>query len=171
MEKIKIHIAEQSFEGDIPVFEVEPGEMLLQFITDMLNYDNEIPGNPIVYLINIYDEVIVTDNKGLVREIFDFRLDIESLDISLCEECFIQKYLTFEAAYKVALSMREIKPNCYGETQWMLVANHDETILHMIPVHERLKHTIESDCPCNPKEDIESGIKTYIHNEIFRIFT
>lgn len=66
----------------------------------------------IVYLVNIIDEVYVSDSIAYC--IYFIEMFKNKFDNSIKEmEVFLQEYDSFEEAYILALSMQEIKENCY----------------------------------------------------------
>ena len=68
-----------------------------------------------IYLVCINDEIIITENRGFVEELFNVNTMLNSVyPFYEEEEITIQEYATYEDAYKVALDMREPNAKCYN---------------------------------------------------------
>lgn len=114
----KLHYAELNLQGDIPCININTKLGLENKIINIFLYGKDTYGEPDrVYLLSFYDK---KNKKDLifVSEYPDFILDIIrnthfSFDITYVDDFFLQEYSSYEAAYEVALSMKEISPLCY----------------------------------------------------------
>jgi len=102
---VDLHYAEMILNADIPCYRLKIGDNLDSFVLGKHNDD-------MVILVSIGDAVFVTNH---ILEAIDFyNLFFKSNRAFYDLSClFIQEYLSFEEAYKVALSMQEIHSNCY----------------------------------------------------------
>ena len=107
----KIHYANLNLQGDIPCLEFTSIEEVRSFIISIV-YPLKMV-NERVYVIAIEDEVIVTEDVLLVQRLFDDNFD-SVYPLHECDVIFIQEYLSYEEAYKVALDMKETSPLCYS---------------------------------------------------------
>ena len=126
MVNYKLHYAdlEQNEIGsDIPCFEFSKLESLIDFVYSktLKNTigENENSESDRVYLISIQEE----ENDDDISEIFvTHDCGMPALFIKNCSSClgfkhegiiFIQEYKSYEEAYSVALSMKEVSRLCY----------------------------------------------------------
>jgi hypothetical protein len=66
-----------------------------------------------VYLVCIEDEIIITENRNFVVELFENHFN-SVYPYYGKKTIHIHEYYSFEDAYSVALDMREINPKCYS---------------------------------------------------------
>jgi hypothetical protein len=109
--KYKLHYAKLKLEGDIPCLEFTSKEDVRSFITSIVYPLKMI--NEKVYLIAIQDEIFVTEDVLLIEELFNEDLYSANPFCGGKKDIFIQEYNSYEAAYKVALEMKEPNPLCY----------------------------------------------------------
>ena len=118
IEKCFLHYAElNSGTRDIPELEFDSKFIMIDFLKDLL-IDKK---NEKVFLLAIevqndpineydsYDEIIITES-------IDFLIkSIEIIEIVKDKKVYaLQEYESYEAAYEVALMMREVNPKCYN---------------------------------------------------------
>lgn len=115
--KIKLHYAPLILTKDIECFEFNNYTKLFEFIDDKLGGD-EFTSDKVI-LINIENEILVTDNisfnEGLVEDFirfmcYDFDIDEDVIDIV---NIYFQEYYSYEEAYQVAITMKEENALCY----------------------------------------------------------
>jgi hypothetical protein len=104
----KLHYAKLDLQGDIPCYELNGMDGVINFVSEILNQNSE----GIIYLIAIENEVFVTENCALAYELFSNHLDA-AYPFYENEAIFIQEYSSYEEAYEVALSIKEVSPFCY----------------------------------------------------------
>ena len=120
MAKYKLHYASLSDDytkEDIPSYKFTSVMDMSKWLMD-LAVTNE--STPRVYLMSFYD---IQNEKDLifVTEYYDTIIDIiknthYSFDVAFSDEIHIQEYESYEAAYKVALSMKEdVTDLCYNK--------------------------------------------------------
>ena len=107
---IKLHYANLNLQGDIPCYEFYDEGGLIDFV-QRIAYKG-LKDKNVVYLIAIQDEVFITDNPSTLVTYFESPLNTANLQYN-GEDIFIQGYSSFEAAYEVALMMKEESPLCY----------------------------------------------------------
>ena len=118
IENFFLHYAElNSGNRDIPELEFDSKFIMIDFLKDLL-IDKK---NEKVFLLAIevqndpineydsYDEIIITES-------IDFLIkSIEFIEIVKDKKVYaLQEYESYEAAYEVALMMREVNPKCYN---------------------------------------------------------
>lgn len=112
----RLHYAHLELEGDIPVFEFEKIDSMIEFIKK-----NETGKKRQVYLFTTHP---CEDNEIIVSEYISFITScIDSEDLAspqdgvfgypLNADFHLQAYESYESAYAVALDMKEGNPLCY----------------------------------------------------------
>jgi hypothetical protein len=130
----KLHLAEKELNGDIPCYEFKKFNTMLDFILEQCFDEESEPEDNVVYLLS-YSH---TDNRGNEVSIDDpiivdrcIGYIISQLEmLKLCHfelvddkynkyynTYYLQKYGSYEEAYKVALSMKETSELCYENKQ------------------------------------------------------
>jgi len=112
--KIKLHYAELNNQGDIPCIELTKIQFL-NFFRDKFKFNHDK-----VYIftydyedVEDYAEVLVTSS---MPHIYSFiQKNWQEFDLMEIEDYFLQEYPSYEEAYKVALSMKEVSPLCYDK--------------------------------------------------------
>jgi hypothetical protein len=104
----KLHYAQIDIQGDIPCYELNGMDGVINFVSKILDQNTE----GIIYLIAIQYDVFVTENCALVYELFSNHL-AAAYPYYENEAIFIQEYSSYEEAYEVALSIKEVSPFCY----------------------------------------------------------
>ena len=114
--KYELHYAKLSSDGDIPCLKTDVFNEIHDAIKLRLNETR----NECVYLfafnciIEEYHEVVVSENLEFIESFFASGM-IGGIDMILdCNKFFIQEYESFEAAYEVALTMKETSKLCYS---------------------------------------------------------
>ena len=110
---VQLHYAKVDLDAsqqDIPKFEFKDEEKMIYYIGNYI-YD-EFNDPKVVFLAAYKGEVFVTDSaNSLVEFLLSF------CDLAAMEEdeanIYLQEYYSFEAAYEVALMMKETSPLCY----------------------------------------------------------
>lgn len=100
---ITLHLA--IYEGDVEQIPFASIDSLLEYMEELRMFD-------CVWVVTDGDEVLVTDNLlKILRSIsYDYMFDLKGENAKL----FVQEYPSFEAAYEVALMLREDNPKCYN---------------------------------------------------------
>jgi len=105
----ELHYAPMELTNEIPCLIFHERNDLVSWVD--LKLEDEYTESKIVYLVAMegykHDEVFVSDDTMLVLSFIDDNIDNSQFT------WFLQEYKSFEEAYKVALSMKETKPNCY----------------------------------------------------------
>lgn len=102
---IKLHYAALDNHEDIPCVELPDTDKLRQYFENNIEPDKRER----VYLLAQDKEVIVTENIKLIRFNIYFLLPLLERE----GDIHLQEYASYEDAYAVALSMKEISPLCY----------------------------------------------------------
>lgn len=113
--RIKLHYAELNNQGDISCIEFKNATELIENIpynikdcVYLFSYsrkeDEECP---------LSNEVIVTED--IAQIIFFMQINLNELNELEMTDYYLQEYESYEEAYKVALSMKEVSPLCYNK--------------------------------------------------------
>ena len=105
---MELFYAKINLDGDIPAYKFETKEELINFIDHSIIFPLKME-NEKVFLLAINDEVFVTENGQLMRELIE--KDLYYLEVF--EAIHIQEYSSFEEAYEVALLMKEVSLLAY----------------------------------------------------------
>lgn len=108
---IKLHYAHVDNEDDIPCYDIENKDSLLTKI-----YELVINNKKVVMLICFDGEVYVSSNPAYIYSVVDEMFEANSEDDDgspFCDNVHLQEYKSFEAAYGVALMMKEQDELCY----------------------------------------------------------
>jgi hypothetical protein len=105
--KYKLHYAKLELDKDIPCLEFSSIKNRNNFITDKVISG----GQSKVFILGIehgsnIDSIYIFDNFVTISFLNDLRL-------SRWDTMFLQEYSSYEAAYEIALSMKEDSPLCY----------------------------------------------------------
>lgn len=109
---IRLHYAPLILTKDIQYYEFETLEDVKKFILENVCSTKIIVDK--VVLINIDDEIFITDN-------FTWDYPLQNFVEFLCDmydampfiNIYLQEYYSYEEAYEVALTMKEENPMCY----------------------------------------------------------
>jgi hypothetical protein len=104
--------------NEIEEFEFDNYKSFLRYIKPY-TFSNSTPKKDRVYLftydenieINSEPEILITDNPIFVNYFVDS--DNPTAKLEVREKIYLQEYPSFQAAYDVALSMRETSALCY----------------------------------------------------------
>ena len=108
---IKLHYAHVDNEDDIPCYDIENKDSLLTKIHQLV-----IENKKVVMLICFDGEVYVSSNPAYIYSVVDEMFDASNEDdenSQLYDNIYLQEYKSFEAAYEVALMMKEEDELCY----------------------------------------------------------
>jgi len=112
--KLKLHYAKINQVSDIPFYEFDDFELMMDFLDDKFSIIKN-KKEEIVYLISYKNEIFVTESINYIMDFLE-TLNIGSYDWHGDDEynIFIQEYPSFEEAYIVALSIKETSKLCYS---------------------------------------------------------
>lgn len=103
----KLHYSSLDLQGDIPCFEFKKHSDMIDFIDEKCINRN----GKVIWLLAKKDstDIFISENYLSIQ---DYLTRKYLWNIS--DDYFLQEYLSFEDAYRVALDMLEISPMCYS---------------------------------------------------------
>lgn len=104
---IELHLA--IYEGDAQMFQFESTNAMVEYLEELRMFDNiwlATTDSP-----DAKEEIMITEN--LEKILLAIAHDHWDISLKKHSKFFVQEYQTYEAAYDVALSMREPNPKCY----------------------------------------------------------
>ena len=123
MKKYVLHYAPENLTGDIPESSYSDFQHLVTQVDATIL--NRAYKKPLVYLLAMEIEgetheqksnceILVTKYPDMIGRFLTLLYNYAVKDSDLRIDFFLQEYLSYEEAYKVALDMRENSPLCYS---------------------------------------------------------
>jgi len=118
----KLHYAKLGLTGDIPCYEFDEIEYIIDFIEDLQPKNSLGYSKDIVYLITDGDEIIVTQSYGLLFDLFLYQIFalFEEHDLN---NIFLYEQESFEDAYTLALLLKQNNKNCFSKNRFDIIPN------------------------------------------------
>jgi len=118
----KLHYAKLGLTGDIPCYEFDEIEHIIDFIEDLQPANSLGFAKDKVYLITDGDEIIVTQCYALLMDLFLYEI------FALYEEndlnnVFLYENESFEDAYTLALLLKQNNKNCFSRNRFDIIPN------------------------------------------------